>query len=55
MNCQKTGPYTDFLAQVRGGYTIAPLREYKLENSPESLITCIIKVRPHLSVAFSPS
>ena len=31
-------------AKVRGGYTIAPHEEYKLQNSPESLITCIIKV-----------
>jgi len=31
-------------AQVRGGYTIAPLQEFKLNSSPESLITCIMKV-----------
>lgn len=29
---------------VRGGYTIAPLANHKLETSPESLLTAIIKV-----------
>ncbi|MEW5301210.1 MAG: hypothetical protein WDW36_004084 [Sanguina aurantia] len=29
---------------VRGGYTITPLEEHNLDNSPESLLTCIIKV-----------
>ncbi|MEW5313170.1 MAG: hypothetical protein WDW38_004759 [Sanguina aurantia] len=28
---------------VRGGYTITPLEEHNLDNSPESLLTCIIK------------
>ena len=32
------------LGKVRGGYTISPLYDYSLESSPESLITCIIKV-----------
>ncbi|KAF5830177.1 hypothetical protein DUNSADRAFT_14931 [Dunaliella salina] len=32
------------IGKVRGGYTIAPLQEYKLNSSPESLITCIMKI-----------
>lgn len=36
--------------QVRGGYTIAPLQEYKLNSSPESLITCIMKVISQLLI-----
>ncbi|GLC71676.1 hypothetical protein PLESTF_001148300 [Pleodorina starrii] len=31
-------------ARVRGGYTMAPLEEFSLDNSPEALVTCIIKV-----------
>ncbi|GFR41631.1 hypothetical protein Agub_g2358 [Astrephomene gubernaculifera] len=32
------------MARVRGGYTMAPLEEYSLDNSPEALVTCIMKV-----------
>lgn len=32
------------VAQVQGSYSIAPLEDHSLEGSPESLVTCIIKV-----------
>ncbi len=36
---------TPVLGEVRGTYALAPLEGYKLETSPETLITCIMKVR----------
>ncbi|GFH25686.1 DUF1336 domain-containing protein, partial [Haematococcus lacustris] len=33
------------MSKVYGGYTIAPLKEFKLEDSPEAIIICIVKVR----------
>mmetsp|Transcript_6312 Transcript_6312/g.13904 ORF Transcript_6312/g.13904 Transcript_6312/m.13904 type:complete len:915 (+) Transcript_6312:68-2812(+) len=30
--------------RVDGGYTVAPLLDYSLDSSPETLLTCIIKV-----------
>ncbi|KAJ9521560.1 hypothetical protein QJQ45_008851 [Haematococcus lacustris] len=32
------------MSKVYGGYTIAPLKEFKLEDSPEAIIICIVKV-----------
>jgi hypothetical protein len=32
-------------AKVRGGYTLAPLEDFSLDSSPESLVTCIMKAR----------
>ncbi len=34
------------VAQVQGSYSIAPLEDHSLEGSPESLVTCIMKVGP---------